>query len=46
MPSSQHTRPNALLALAAVCLLWGTTWGVNKAFKTGAPIEQPEAEGI
>jgi drug/metabolite transporter (DMT)-like permease len=21
-------------------------WLVNKAFKTGAPIEQPEAEGI
>lgn len=30
MPSPQHTRPKALLALAAVCLLWGTTWVASK----------------
>jgi drug/metabolite transporter (DMT)-like permease len=30
MPSPQNTRPKALLALAAVCLLWGTTWVASK----------------
>ena len=30
MPSLQHTRPKALLALAAVCFLWGTTWVASK----------------
>ena len=30
MPSPQNTRAKALLALAAVCLLWGTTWVASK----------------
>lgn len=30
MATPQHTRPKAILALAAVCLLWGTTWVASK----------------
>jgi drug/metabolite transporter (DMT)-like permease len=30
MVATQHTRPKALLALAAVCFLWGTTWVASK----------------
>jgi drug/metabolite transporter (DMT)-like permease len=30
MLSSTNTRPKALLALAAVCFLWGTTWVASK----------------
>lgn len=30
MVATQPTRPKALLALAAVCFLWGTTWVASK----------------